>query len=150
MTLPPPCFPAAVKMNLLLDVSLASFSAALLLTDPSVTAAERLFVVEGQKSVQSFAVKPSKCSRSITLSPDDSQTGGAGLKLKWRRTNVVYITLSKTWRSWWVHLDLLHLLLIGDVHLLQGVLQLLVPLQQSLPQLRRQVKVWPWKQEAKG
>lgn len=27
------------------------------------------------------------------------------------------------------HLDLLHLLLIGGVHLLQGLLQLLVPLQ---------------------
>lgn len=40
------------------------------------------------------------------------------------------------------HLDLLHLLLIGGVHLLQGLLQLLVPLQQSLPQLRRQVQVW--------
>lgn len=34
------------------------------------------------------------------------------------------------------HLDLLHLLLIGGVHLLQGLLQLLVPLQQGLPELR--------------
>ena len=33
------------------------------------------------------------------------------------------------------HLDLMHLLLIGGVHLLQGLLQLLVPLQQSLPKL---------------
>ncbi len=39
------------------------------------------------------------------------------------------------------YLDLLHLLLISDVHLLQGVLQLLVPLQQSLSQLCRQVEV---------
>lgn len=39
------------------------------------------------------------------------------------------------------YLDFLHLLFISDVHLLQGVLQLLVPLQQSLPQLCRQVEV---------
>lgn len=39
------------------------------------------------------------------------------------------------------YLDLLHLLFISDVHLLQGVLQLLVPLQQSLPQLCCQVEV---------
>lgn len=43
----------------------------------------------------------------------------------------------------WTHsyLDLLHLLFISDVHLLQGVLQLFVPLQQSLSQLSRQVEV---------
>lgn len=39
------------------------------------------------------------------------------------------------------YLDLLHLLFISDVHLLQGVLQLFVPLQQSLSQLSRQVEV---------
>lgn len=44
--------------------------------------------------------------------------------------------------SWQLYLDLLHLLFISDVHLLQGVLQLLVPLQQSLSQLRGQVEVW--------
>lgn len=35
------------------------------------------------------------------------------------------------------YLNLLHLFLIGGVHLLQGLLQLLVPLQQSLPELGR-------------
>ncbi len=37
------------------------------------------------------------------------------------------------------YLDLLHLFFISDVHLLQGVLQLPVSLQQSLPQLCRQL-----------
>lgn len=39
------------------------------------------------------------------------------------------------------YLDLLHLFFISDVHLLQGVLQLLVPLQQSLSELSRQVQI---------
>ena len=44
--------------------------------------------------------------------------------------------------AWDSYLNLLHLLLISDVHLLQRVLQLFVPLQQSLPQLCCQVEIW--------
>lgn len=40
------------------------------------------------------------------------------------------------------YLDLLHLLLVVDVHVLQGVLQVLVALQEGLPELCGQVKVW--------
>lgn len=40
------------------------------------------------------------------------------------------------------HLDLLNLLLVGGVHLLQRLLQLLVSLQQRLPQLSGQVQIW--------
>lgn len=41
----------------------------------------------------------------------------------------------------WPHLDFLHLFLVGGVHLLQALLQLPVPLQEGLPQLRRQLEV---------
>lgn len=39
------------------------------------------------------------------------------------------------------HLYLQQLLVVGGVHLLQGLLKLMVPLQEGFPQLRRQVEI---------
>lgn len=39
------------------------------------------------------------------------------------------------------HLDLQQLLMVGGVHLLQGLLKLMVPVQEGFPQLRRQVEI---------
>lgn len=39
------------------------------------------------------------------------------------------------------HLYLQQLLMVGGVHLLQGLLQLMVPVQEGFPQLRRQVEI---------
>lgn len=39
------------------------------------------------------------------------------------------------------HLNLLQLLLVGGVHLLQGLLQLMVPGQEGFPQLRCQMEI---------
>lgn len=39
------------------------------------------------------------------------------------------------------HLYLQQLLMVGGVHLLQGLLKLMVPVQEGFPQLRRQVEI---------
>lgn len=41
------------------------------------------------------------------------------------------------------HLNLLQLLMIGGVHLLKALLQLMVPVQQSLAQLSSQMEICP-------
>lgn len=40
-----------------------------------------------------------------------------------------------------LYLDLLQLLLVGGVHLLQGLLQLMVPVQEGFSQLCRQMEI---------
>lgn len=46
------------------------------------------------------------------------------------------------------HLYLQQLLVVGGVHLLQGLLQLLVPVQEGFPQLRRQVEICKYRAAA--
>lgn len=55
-------------------------------------------------------------------------------------------TQSQDWSNWkftvnLYHLYLLQLVLVGGVHLLQGLLQFMVPLKEAFPELRCQMEI---------